>query len=335
MQVIIPVAGIGSRLRPQTLFLPKSLLPVGGSNILGHIIDSLDGLEISELILVTGYKGELIEEYMARRKVERAPLSDIPVRFVHQAKPRGLGEAIHLCTPHFRENEPVLIVLGDTLFKANLRAIVSSPVSQICTRKVTDPERFGVVVTDDDGRIQTLVEKPTKFVSDQAIVGIYWIRESGALKEALDQIVANNIRTSGEYQLTDALASMLEMGVEFRSAAIGDWLDCGKPETLLETNRKLLAEQTRNCSPMLVNCKLLPPYFIGENVRLSHCTVGPNVSLFANVEATDSEISDSVIGEGTRIRSSRLRSTLTGRHCAVENFTGSLNLGDYSEVGTL
>ena len=335
MKVIIPVAGIGSRLRPQTLFLPKSLLPVGGSNILGHIIDSLDGLDISELILVTGYKGELIEEYMARRKVERAALSEVPVHFVHQAKPRGLGEAIHLCAPHLDDDEPVLIVLGDTLFKANLRAIVSSQVSQLCTRKVGDPERFGVVVTDEDGRIRRLVEKPVQFVSDQAIVGIYWIRETKALKEALDGIVARNIRTSGEYQLTDALAAMLEMGVEFRSAAIEDWLDCGKPETLLETNRKLLQIQTRNCSPQLVNCRLTPPYYIGDNVRLSNCSIGPNVSIFSNVEATDSEISDAVIGEATRIRNSKLTRTLIGRHCAVKDFSGSLNLGDYSEVGTL
>ena len=156
-----------------------------------------------------------------------------------------------------------------------------------------------------------------------------------AMKEALDGIVARNIRTSGEYQLTDALAAMLEMGVEFRSAAIEDWLDCGKPETLLETNRKLLQIQTRNCSPQLVNCRLTPPYYIGDNVRLSNCSIGPNVSIFSNVEAADSEISDAVIGEATRIRNSKLTRTLIGRHCAVKDFSGSLNLGDYSEVGTL
>ncbi len=335
MKVILPVAGIGSRLRPHTLFLPKALLPVGGSNILGHILDSLDGLPITELLLVTGYKGELIEEYMARRKVEKAALCDVPVRFVPQPKPRGLGEAIHLCTPYLTGNEPVLIILGDTLFKADLAEICASESSLLCTREVENPERFGVVVQDESGKIVKLVEKPTEFVSNQAIVGIYWIRESQVLKESLQEILKRNIRTSGEFQLTDALARMLEKGVEFRTAAIEQWLDCGKPETLLETNSALLKLQTRNCSPALINCKLVPPYFIGENVRLTNCTIGPNVSLFANVEASDSKITNSVIGEGSHITASKLKNSILGRQCTVINQNTSLNLGDYSEAGTL
>lgn len=332
MKVILPVAGIGSRLRPQTLFLPKSLLPVGGSNILGHIIDHLVGLDISELILVTGYKGEMIEEYIARRKVAKAPLSEVPVRFVEQKNPRGLGEAIHLCTPYLDE-EPTLIILGDTLFQARLTEIVESKKSIICTREVENPERFGVVVTDEAGEITRLVEKPTEFVSNQAIVGIYWIRETAVLKESLDEILARNIRTSGEFQLTDGLARMLEKGVAFGTAAIDDWLDCGKPETLLETNRKLLKQQTRNRSLQQTNCKLIPPYFIGENVRLNNCTIGPNVSLYDEAEVSNSTLTDAVVGAGSKIKKSRLTGSLIGEHCSVVGYSGSVNLGDYSEVG--
>ena len=301
---------------------------------MGHIIDNLVGLEISEIILVTGYKGEMIEEYMARRKVERAALYDIPVRFVQQNKPRGLGEAIHLCTP-FLNDEPTLIILGDTLFKAKLAQITKSNSSIICIREVENPERFGVVVSDASGTISRLVEKPTHFVSNQAIVGIYWIRESALLKESLEEILANNVRTGGEFQLTDGLARMLEKGVTFKTAAIDEWLDCGKPETLLETNQKLLKEQTKNDASQLVNCKLIPPYYIGEHVRLRNCVIGPNASIYPNAEVNNSEISDSVIGHGAHIDDSQLTRSLVGDHCTVRNYRGSLNIGDYSEVGTL
>lgn len=334
MKVILPVAGIGTRLRPHTLFLPKALLPVGGSNILGYIIDKLADLAVSEIILVTGYKGELIEEYMAQRKSEGAPLSDVPVRFVEQSNPRGLGEAIHLCTP-FLNDEPTLIILGDTLFEANLNKIVQSEKSIICTRVVEDPERFGVVVTNDVGEITALVEKPAEFVSNEAIVGIYWIRESGLLKESLQELLDNDLRTRGEFQLTDGLAKMLKKGVTFRTAKIDDWLDCGKPETLLETNEKLLKGKTHNDSTQLINCKLVAPYYISKNVQMNNCTIGPNASIYSNVKGTDSSISNSVIGAGAQISDSQLENSLVGDHSVVLNYKGSLNIGDHSEIGTL
>lgn len=326
MKIILPVAGMGTRLRPQTCFLPKALLPVGGNNILGHILESFKDLDVSEYIFVTGYKSELVEEFIQTL--------NIPHRFVKQTNPQGLGEAIALCAPHLTDNEPTLIVLGDTLFEADLNELTSMEGNALCTRTVDNPERFGVAVADETGLITKLVEKPAEFVSNQALVGIYWIRETQSLIKNLNRLLDENIRTRGEFQLTDGLALMMEDGVQFQTASIKEWLDCGKPETLLETNSKVLAGK-HYVSPkaQVVNSEIIEPCFIDEGAVITDSQIGPNVSIFKNGKISQSKISESVIDQETQISHSELNQAIIGKSCNLEQQSGKMSLGDFTMIG--
>lgn len=326
MKIILPVAGMGTRLRPQTCFLPKALLPVGGNCILGHILDSFDSLVVSEYIFTTGYKSELLEEYVRTL--------NIPHRFVKQEDPQGLGEAISLCTPFLSDDEPVLIVLGDTLFEADLNELTSRDHNALCTRQVDNPDRFGVAVADASGTITKLVEKPSEFVSDQALVGIYWIKDTTALKSSLDQLIREDIRTRGEYQLTDALVLMMESGTEFKTASIIEWLDCGKPETLLATNAKVLKGQHFVApTAQLENCTIIEPCHISEDVVAKNSILGPNLSLFKGCQVQDSHLSESVIDQNSQIISSKLSDAIVGKECYLERQKGRMSIGDFTHLG--
>lgn len=327
MKIILPVAGMGTRLRPQTCFLPKALLPVGGNNILGHILESFSELDVSEYIFVTGYKSELVEEFIKTL--------NIPHTFVKQENPQGLGEAIALCAPHLTDDEPTLIVLGDTLFEADLKELTSMPTNALCTRTVDNPERFGVAVADETGTITKLVEKPSEFVSDQALVGIYWIRDTHSLIKNLNKLLDEDIRTRGEYQLTDGLALMMsEDKVIFKTASIQAWLDCGKPETLLETNAQVLAGQHQvSKDAEIINSRVIEPCYIAPGVQVENSTIGPNVSLFKGVQIEDSKIAESVIDEGTQIIASNLEQAIIGKSCILEGQKGTMSLGDHTLLG--
>jgi glucose-1-phosphate thymidylyltransferase len=327
MKIILPVAGMGTRLRPQTCFLPKALLPVGGNNILGHIIDSLKDLEVSQYIFVTGYQSDLVEEFVQTL--------NIPHQFVKQTNPQGLGEAIALCAPHLSEDEPTLIVLGDTLFEADLDKLTSMSSNVLCTRTVSNPERFGVAVADEHGTITQLVEKPQEFVSDQALVGIYWITDTDSLIRNLNKLIDENIRTRGEYQLTDGLAFMMsEDHIKFTATGIKEWLDCGKPETLIETNAKVLkGNHSVSAHAKLENCEIIEPCFIGPGVQAKDCKIGPNVSVFAGCELNDSVLMNSIIDQGSQITHCQLNEAILGKSCTIQGQSGRLSVGDHSMIG--
>ena len=325
MKVILPVAGFGSRLRPHTLFKSKPLLHVAGSNILAKILDQLQDLDISEYIFVTGYKAEQIEDFVKTRNIN--------ARCVLQSNPQGLGEAIHLCTPYLNDDEPVLIILGDTLFEADLKSITESTKNVLCTRWVEDPSRFGVAVIDENNVISKLVEKPSTPISHQAIVGIYWINNTQQFKTELNYLIENDVRTRGEYQLTDALARMLESGAPFLSAEIKEWLDCGKAETWLTTNAHVLKTDAHNHSSMTVtNSQIIEPCYIGKNAIISHSIIGPNVTILDNCTIQHSQISDSILDTDTLISHSQLNNSLIGDHSQIQDTIGIVNCGCYSEI---
>lgn len=327
MKVILPVAGIGTRLRPLTLHLPKCLLPVAGNTILGHILDALANLDVSEYIFVTGYQAEKVEEYI--KKAYPA----INSRFVLQDNPQGLGEAIHLCTPHLSPDEPTLIVLGDTLFDADLKSLTHAENNILCTRTVEDPARFGVAVSSPDGKISRLVEKSQDFVSDQALVGIYFIRDVSAMNQALQHLLDNNIRTRDEYQFTDALQLMIEQGSDFYTGQIRGWLDCGKPEALLETNRLLLSRRNdKNAN--YPGSIITEPCFIAPDVKITNSIVGPNVSLHKGSVVSGSMLRDSVVAANCFLENCGLEGSILGEAATVRRFHGSLNLGDYSQINS-
>ncbi len=313
MKIILPVAGKGERMRPYTNNLPKCLLPVGGKTIIDWIVGDTRPLAPTETIFITGYKAEAMDRYLAG-KPEWGK-----TRTVLQSDPQGLGQAISLALPYTSDDEPLLIILGDTLFDADLGRLAGESENVLYTYKVQDPRRFGVAVTGENGRIERLVEKPQEFVSDEAIVGIYYIKDVKALRAALIHLMDNDIRTRGEFQLTDALQMMIEQGCKFRTAPVREWLDCGLPEALVQTNTWLLQNkyELNNISRAAVdqretihNVKLIPPCIIGKNVTIENCTIGPNVAVGDNCILKNAHLENCVMWDNETIENSRLQNNI-------------------------
>jgi glucose-1-phosphate thymidylyltransferase len=295
MKIVLPVAGNGLRLRPYTENVPKCLLPVAGKTILDWIVEDSLGLKPSETIFITGYKADVVDQFLTKRTAWGK------TRTVIQSNPQGLGEAVSLALPYVDDDEPVLIILGDTLFEADLSILNGMDQNVLYTYKVEDPRRFGVAVTDSTGRIERLVEKPQEFVSDEAIVGIYYIKDSKVLKECLKYLMDNNIRTKNEFQLTDALEMMIEKGCRFRTAPVSKWLDCGLAETLLETNAHVLNRYDNSASVNLPGVKVIAPCHIGKDVKIVNSTIGPNVSVGDGCVIENSTVKNAVLWDGVKV----------------------------------
>lgn len=304
MKIVLPVAGNGLRLRPYTENVPKCLLPVAGKTILDWIVEDSLFLKPSETIFITGYKAEAVDSFLA----ERTDWGK--TRTVVQSNPQGLGEAISLALPYVDDDEPLLIILGDTLFEADLSILENASENILYTYKVADPRRFGVAVVGATGRIERLVEKPQEFVSDEAIVGIYYIKDTKVLKESLKFLMDNDIRTKNEFQLTDALEMMIQKGCHFRTAPVSKWLDCGLAETLLDTNAHVLARNDNSTDFVKDGVKVIAPCHIGKNVRLSNCTVGPNVAVGDNCVVENSTVSDAVLWDGVSVCDKKLENVI-------------------------
>ncbi|MCR5378364.1 MAG: NTP transferase domain-containing protein [Fibrobacter sp.] len=304
MKVVLPVAGNGLRLRPYTEDRPKCLLPLAGKTIIDWIVEDAVCLNPSETIFITGYKAEKMDDFLAA-KPEWGK-----TRTVIQSNPQGLGEAISLALPYANDDEPLLIILGDTLFEADLSILATAQENILYTFKVEDPKRFGVAVTDKDGRIERLVEKPQEFVSDEAIVGIYYIKDVKALKACLKHLMDNDIRTKGEFQLTDALEMMIEQGCRFRTAPVSKWLDCGLVETLLETNAHVLNRNDNSAERSFPNTTIIGPCYIGKNAKIHGCKIGPNVSIGDDCEISGCEISDAIVWNGVKIANGKISNTV-------------------------
>lgn len=300
MKIVLPVAGNGLRLRPYTENVPKCLLPVAGKTILDWIVEDSLFLNPSETIFITGYKADVVDQFLTKRPAWGA------TRTVVQSNPQGLGEAISLSLPFVNDDEPLLIILGDTLFEADLSILNNAQENILYTFKVEDPKRFGVAVTDASGRIERLVEKPQEFVSDEAIVGIYYIKDVKVLKESLKYLMENNIRTKNEFQLTDALEMMIEKGCKFSTAPVSKWLDCGLAETLLETNAHVLARNDNSASVSADGCEVIAPCYIGKNVQLKNSTIGPNVSIGDGAVVENCTLKDVVVWDGVKITDKNL-----------------------------
>ena len=299
MKIVLPVAGNGIRLRPYTENMPKCLLPVAGKTIIDWIVEGALFLKPSETIFITGYKASVVDDFLKRKPEWGA------VRTVLQSNPQGLGEAISLALPYVNDDEPLLIILGDTLFEADLSILDKATENILYTFKVSDPKRFGVAVTDKNGHIERLVEKPQEFVSDEAIVGIYYIKDVKALKDALNYLMQNDIRTKGEFQLTDALERMIQGGCKFRTAPVEKWLDCGLVETLLETNAHVL-ERNEKVAPKFDGSEIVMPCYIGKNVVIKNSKVGPNVSVGDGCVIENSEISNAILWDGVKVQDKKL-----------------------------
>lgn len=323
MKAIIPVAGIGTRLRPHTHTVPKALVPVAGKPIVGHILDELEPLDVKEIVLVTGYMGDRVKDYVARAHPQ------LDVCCVDQEERKGLGHAIYLTRECVQEG-PALIVLGDTIVTADYSALITGDRTLIGVKEVEDPSLFGVVEVDD-GKVKSLVEKPDVPPSNLAIVGLYYIVNTGLLFESLTEIVEGDIRTKGEYQLTDALKLMLERGEVMGTFPVEGWHDCGRPETLLETNRVLL-ERSGGNGHKIEGSILVPPVSIDSSAVVENSVVGPYVSVAAGATIKDSVVRDSILNVGSVVERSLLSKSLIGEGAVVRGSFQKLNVGDSSEI---
>ena len=327
MKAVIPVAGIGSRLRPHTHTQPKALIPVAGKPILSHIIDSLQSAGFNDFVFIIGYLGDKIREYVEENH------SDINSTFVVQNVREGIAHAIWM-TKEFIENEDELIIaLGDTIFDMDMNKLMQTPGSALGTKKVDDPRRFGVVELGADGYISRMVEKPTVPVSNIALVGIYKIKEVDSLMESIQYNIENNVRTKNEFQLTDALMRMIEKGTKISVYNVENWFDCGKKDALLETNAILLARPEFPKSTLeFENTILIQPVFIDETCQIKNSILGPNVSVGKNAKIENSIIRESIIGPEAHIKNALLHDSLIGNEATLTGLTQSLNLGDSTEI---
>jgi len=322
MKVVIPVAGEGTRLRPHTLSAPKVLLHVAGKPILGHILDEIAALSPAEVILIIGHMGEKIQEYVSKHY-------SFKVRYVPQEERRGLGHAISLAKPHLGPAEPVLIVLGDTIFRAPFAQILSAKESLLGVKEVDDPRRFGVVEVKN-GYVSRLEEKPAWPASNLVIVGIYYLTKPGLLFECLEEIMAKGVKVKGEFQLTDALERMIQKGEKMRLFPIDDWFDCGKVETLLHTNRELL--KRRATTYTLQNSIIIPPVFIAQPENVEHSVIGPYVSIAEGAMVRRAILRDAIVSEDAIVEDIALHNSLIGENAVVKGSYRTLNVGDSSEV---
>jgi len=323
VKAIIPAAGIGTRLRPHTHTLPKALLYVAGRPIISHILEDVKKLGASSVVLIVGYKGELIQEYVAKE------YKDLNAEFVFQAERSGIGHAVHLTRSVADTGEPALIILGDTILRTDLARIVGSRTNVLGVKEVDDPRRFGVCEVRGK-RIVRLVEKPKDPPSNLALVGLYFLRDSSLLFQVLGEQIDKGIRNHGEYQITDALQMMIDRGSEFETFQVGEWYDCGKPEALLETNRRLLEGQTE--VPATEGSIFVPPVSIAPTARIVNSIVGPHVSIAADSAVENSIVKDSILDRGANVSNCLLAGSIVGSQTVVRGGFQHLNIGDSSEV---
>lgn len=327
MKAIIPVAGAGTKLRPHTYTQPKALIPLAGKTILSIIVDQLVDAGITEFVFVVGYLGEKIQDYMLKK------YPDLTCHFVQQSSREGTGHAI-LLTRHVVKKDEILIVLGDTICEGNFQELINSPVSQLGLKKVDDPRNFGVAQLDDDGNICKVVEKPQIPKSNLALVGVYKIKETEQLYDCLEKNILEHKKSHDEFQLTDALQCMIEHGVKFKPFKVSNWFDCGRKDTLLETNAILLSKYKLANNPVLPyeNTIVIPPVSIGEGCNIKNAIIGPNVAIGDNTVINYSIVKDSIIGSFSNLYEVVLKSSLIGSDANIRGLSQSLNIGDNTEI---
>ncbi len=321
MKVIIPAAGIGARLWPHTHTLPKALLHVAGKPILAHILDTVAALRPAETIIVTGFLGNKVRDYVSAHY-------DLPTRFVHQEELLGLGYAVRLALEG-GDGGPVLIILGDTIVETDLRLMVASGGNLLGLTPVEDPKRFGIAEVTN-GNVTRVIEKPPQPTSNQAIIGLYYISDTTVLKEELDRLMTEGIRSGGEVELTDALQGMIGRGLTIKAYPVDGWYDCGQRETLIATNRHLLAKMSPpNSIPGSI---VVAPSYIAPTARIEGSVIGPYVSVSDRAVIINAIITNSIVGYEAEVRDALLTNSLIGHHAVVTGGFRALNVGDSSEI---
>ena len=327
MKAIIPVAGAGTKLRPHSYTQPKALIPLAGKTVLSIIIDQLREADINEFIFIVGYLGDKIKDYVESR------YPDLQAHYVQQIDRQGIGHAINLARG-IVNNDEVFVVLGDTICEYDVKEVANSPGSMLGVRKVDDPRDFGVAEMDEEGYIDHVVEKPQIPKSNMALVGIYKIKETAQLFECLENNFVQGLRSHGEYSLTDALDCMLKLGAKFKPFKVDSWFDCGRKETLLESNATLLKKfaQQNGREYHFENTVIIHPVSIGEGCDIKNSIIGPNVTIGENTIIDYSIIRNSIIGSFSNLYDIVLEASIIGSDTGLKGETRMLNIGDNTSI---
>jgi glucose-1-phosphate thymidylyltransferase len=332
MKIIVPMAGRGSRLRPHTLTVPKPLVPVAGKPIVQRLVEDITkvcGETVDEIAFIIGDFGEQVEKDLVNVAEGLGAKGSI----YYQEEALGTAHAI-LCAKNSLEGN-VVVAFADTLFRADF-TLDSNAEGIIWVNQIDDPSAFGVVKVNDDNLITDFVEKPKEFVSDLAIIGIYYFKDGSYLKNELQYLIDNNITDKGEFQLTDALENMKKKGTKFAPGKVNEWLDCGNYKATVYTNQRVLEfiknEDIIDNSLIKENTIIIEPCFIGKNVELKNSIIGPHVSIGENTIIKNSIISNCIIQTNSLIRSTNIKNSMVGNHANIKGNVQELSVGDYNEI---
>tara|TARA_B100001146_G_scaffold214176_1_gene215200 strand:- start:1119 stop:2135 length:1017 start_codon:yes stop_codon:yes gene_type:complete len=335
MKIIVPMAGRGSRLRPHTLTVPKPLIPVAGEPIVHRLVKDIAKVlnqPIDEVAFILGdpaFFGQDIVESLERLAESLGAKASI----YRQDQPLGTGHAIMSAKESL--SGPAVVAYADTLIKADFK-LDEKADAVIWTKKVANPEAYGVVNLNENEEIIELVEKPQEFVSDQAVIGIYYFKDIEVLKGKLQEVLEENLMHGGEYQINDGIKKMMAEGKIFKTGTVDEWMDCGNKNVTVETNGKMLnflksdGEKTVSDSVKLENSEIIEPCYIGKNVVLKNSTIGPNVSIGDDCVVENSEIKNSLIQTNSSIKNATLDNSMIGNHAKYDGNYTQISIGDYS-----
>jgi glucose-1-phosphate thymidylyltransferase len=330
MKIIVPMAGMGKRMRPHTLTTPKPLIPVAGKSIVKSLVEDLVGVckeKVDEIGFVIGDFGKEVEKEL----IAIAESLGAKGKIFYQTEALGTAHAI-LCAQELLVGKTI-VAFADTLFKANF-TLDDAADGIIWVHKVEDPRAYGVVKIDANNHITDFVEKPETFVSDLAIIGIYYVKDGEMLRKEMQYLIDNDLKDKGEFQLTNALETMKQKGVKFTPGAVDEWLDCGNKNATVNANQRVLefkkGDASLKGSFKIVNSVIIEPCYIGNGVELVNSVVGPHASIGDNTKITSSVISNSIVQKNTKISNSNIKNSMVGNYAEINGAARELSVGDYN-----
>lgn len=329
MNIIIPMAGMGTRLRPHTLTTPKPLLLIAGKSIVQRLVEEISKVttsKIDEIAFVIGDFGKEVENKLC---AIAESVGAVP-KIYYQQKPLGTGHAIYCAEPSLNGN--TVVAFADTLFQASFKLDLQQD-GIIWTKEVEDPSQFGVVKFDKDFYISDFIEKPKQFISNQAIIGIYYFNDGGKLKTELKYLLDNNITVKGEYQLTDALENLKNKGSKLKSQTVEKWLDCGNKDATVNTNKEILKDLNHlNFEVELINSMIIEPCYVGKNTKIIDSIVGPFVSIEENSVIKNSIVKNSIVYSNSKIENIIINNSMIGNYASINSKENEFSISDYSTL---
>lgn len=327
------MAGMGKRMRPHTLTTPKPLIPVAGKSIVQRLVEDITkvcGQKVEEIAYIIGRFGKEAEDNLVQIAENLGAKGSI----YYQDEALGTAHAIYCAKDSL--TGPVVVAFADTLFRAEF-TLDADKDGIIWVQQIPDPRQFGVIKVNDENIITDFVEKPQEFVSDLAIIGIYYFKDGDNLRNEIKYLLDNDIREKGEYQLTNALENMKQKGVRFSPGQVIEWLDCGNKDATVYTNQRVLenVKDTENLvsdSAKIVNSEIIEPCYIGEGVQIVNSKIGPHVSLGNNTKVSDSVITNSILQTNVKVESSKIDNSMIGHFAELINSNGSYSISDYSTI---